>query len=70
MALTTEQQITALEDMLARGVTSAEVDGKRVRYGSLDEIRSAITYFRGKLRSEATTGNKSAFVVSRGGFVK
>lgn len=69
MALTTEQQITALEDMLARGVTSAEVDGKRVRYGSLDEIRSAITYFKGKKRSEAG-GTKSAFVVSRGGFVK
>ena len=69
MALTTEQQITALEDMLARGVTSAEVDGKRVRYGSLDEIRAAITYFKSKKRSEAG-GTKSAFVVSRGGFVK
>ena len=66
--MTAEQQIAALEDMLARGVTSAEVDGKRIRYGSLDEIRGAIIYFKGKRRAE--TGAKAPFVVSRGAFFK
>lgn len=69
MALTTEQRIAVLEDMLATGVTATEVDGKRVRYASIDEIRAAIVYFKGKQRSE-TVGGKPAFVVSQGAFVK
>lgn len=45
----TQADLTRLERALANGTTSVEVDGQRISYRSLSEIREAISYVKEQL---------------------
>lgn len=45
----------ALELALASGAIEVQVEGKRIRYRSVDEIKSALAHINGQLAREAGT---------------
>lgn len=45
----TATQLQALQDALASGELTAEFDGKRVTYRSIDDLRQAIAVVEGEL---------------------
>lgn len=49
----TQADLDRLEKALARGTLTVEVEGKRVTYRSVSELKDAIDYVQGKLEVSA-----------------
>lgn len=53
--------IAALEDALASGELTVEIEGKRITYRSVVELRQALGYFKMK-QAEQAGGASSSYV--------
>ncbi len=54
--------IAALEDALASGELTVEIDGKRVSYRTVAELREALAYFKTKQAEQSGAGVSSSYV--------
>lgn len=54
-------QITALETALALGELSVEVEGRKITYRSVDELRRSLAYFQGKAAQGVATKTTQSF---------
>jgi hypothetical protein len=61
-----ESYITQLESALARGEQSCTFSDRSVSYRSVDQIVSAIAYFRGLLRALTGRPKQSLGVAAKG----
>ncbi len=63
----TQEQVTALRAALARGVTSLQLNGERVQFASLAEMRRQLREMEAELAGRATVGPVVAYATTSRG---
>lgn len=63
----TQEQVDVLRAALARGVTSLQLNGERVQFASLGEMRRQLREMEAELAGQATVGPVVAYVTTSRG---
>ena len=60
--------ITALEEAMAEGALTVTINGKTVTYRSIEDLRSALEYFRGMIAAGDSGGGGALGMIQVGRF--